>query len=86
MKQHAERAVGGRRWLLFAGIACIVVGAGLMDQAGRTQLAMWWNISGAFAFLGVVLTAVYLLLQEGPTFFATLTRRSGRSGKRTRHV
>lgn len=86
MKEHAERAVGNRRWLLFAGIACIVIGAGLMDQAGRTQLAMWWNISGGFAFLGVVLTAVYLLLQEGPTFFATVTRRSNRSGKHARRI
>jgi hypothetical protein len=51
--------------LLIAGIALIVVGAGLMDQAGRTQSALWWDLSGVFAFLGFLLSVVSLALTEG---------------------
>lgn len=56
----------GRRWLLFLGLALVVVGAALMDVAGRSHDPFWWDVSGGFAFFGLVLSVAYLLLSEGP--------------------
>ena len=53
------------RGLLIAGIILIVIGAGVMDQAGRTHQELWWNMAGAFAFAGFLLSAVSLLVAEG---------------------
>lgn len=56
-----ERLLPYRRRLLFIGICFVALGAGLMDVAGRTQLAFWWNVSGACALIGTLLTMSYLL-------------------------
>ena len=80
--QARGAATGRWRWLLILGIISIVLGAGLMDEAGRTQQALWWNISGAFAFLGFALAALYLILQEGPGFLAGLAKHAPRSRRR----
>lgn len=60
------------RHLLIAGIVLIVIGAGTMDQAGRSHADLWWNVSGAFAFAGFLLSAVSLFVAEGS---ALLPRR-----------
>ena len=65
MRPGADRGVG-RRWLLFLGLALVVVGAALMDVAGRSRSALWWDVSGAFAFAGLLVGVIYLLLSEGP--------------------
>lgn len=61
------------RGLLIAGIVLIVIGAGLMDDAGRSHDDLLWNISGGFAFAGFLLSAVSLFIAEGsallPPFF-----------------
>ena len=53
------------RGLLVVGIVLIVIGAGVMDQAGRSHEDLWWNISGAFAFAGFLLSVVSLFIAEG---------------------
>lgn len=53
--------------MLVAGVVFIVIGAGLMDQAGRTQAALWWNLSGGFAFVGFLLSVISIALAEGWT-------------------
>jgi hypothetical protein len=69
------------RPLLIGGIVLIVMGAGVMDQAGRSHEELWWNISGAFAFAGFLLSAISLFVAEGS---ALLPRRlrAGLGGKR----
>lgn len=53
------------RALLIAGIVLIVIGAGLMDDAGRSHDDLMWNISGAFAFAGFLVSAISLFIAEG---------------------
>jgi uncharacterized membrane protein YccC len=53
------------RALLIAGIVLIVIGAGVMDQAGRSHQDLWWNISGAFAFAGFLVSVLSLFVAEG---------------------
>lgn len=62
-------AVGRLRWLLWLGVALVAIGAALMDVAGRTRLAFWWDVSGGCAFLGFALTVAYLLQTEGLSSF-----------------
>ena len=59
----------GRRWLLWLGVVLVVVGAALMDVAGRTRLAIWWDVSGACALAGFLLAGYYLVVTEGWSVF-----------------
>lgn len=68
------------RALLIAGIVLIVIGAGAMDQAGRSHEDLWWNISGAFAFAGFLLSVISLFIAEGSTLLPCRLRAA--SGKR----
>jgi|GEM_PF-5417395 uncharacterized membrane protein YccC len=79
MDRTRQRARG----LLIAGIVLIVIGAGLMDQAGRSHEDLWWNISGAFAFAGFLLSVVSLFMAEGSALLPHRLRsaRSGAIGK-----
>lgn len=72
---------GGGRGLLIVGIVLIVIGAGLMDEAGRTHAALWWNISGAFAFAGFLLSVISLFIAEGNALLPRPLRRLGRMEK-----
>jgi hypothetical protein len=65
------------RALLIAGIVLIVIGAGVMDQAGRSHEEFWWNVSGFFAFAGFLLSVISLFLAEG----GALLPRALRKGK-----
>jgi hypothetical protein len=69
MEANKSSTAPGRR-LLIAGIVLIAIGAGLMDQAGRSHEDLWWNISGAFAFLGFLVTVLSLLVTEGRQFWS----------------
>ncbi len=62
------------RWLIVAAIILIVIGASLMDQAGRTQSDFWWTISGIFSGAGFILAVVYLVFLEGPSWWRGLNR------------
>ena len=68
------------RALLIAGIVLIVLGAGTMDQAGRSHQDLWWNISGAFAFVGFLLSVVSLFVAEGSALVPRRLRAA--NGKR----
>jgi uncharacterized membrane protein YccC len=65
------------RSLLIAGIVLIVIGAGVMDQAGRNHDEFLWDISGAFAFAGFLLSVISLFITEG----AALLPRALRKGR-----
>lgn len=65
-----KRSNGVSRRLLIAGIVLVAIGAALMDQAGRSHEEVWWNISGAFAFLGFLVTVLSLLIAEGRQFWS----------------
>ena len=72
MKTMRIKGVGTskqHRWVLWLGVLLVVLGAGLMDVAGRTQLAVWWNISGISALAGFVLAGLYLFMTEGWSAF-----------------
>lgn len=60
------------RWLSILAIVLIVIGASLMDQAGRTQSALWWTISGILTGAGLILAVVYLILLEAPDWWRGL--------------
>ena len=65
------------RRLLIAGVILVVIGAGLMDQAGRTQSAFWWDVSGGVAFAGLVLSALSVVLAEGGQLLGRRRRPGG---------
>jgi hypothetical protein len=79
MGPHATEG-GPPKLLLVVGITLVVAGAGFMDQAGRTQSALWWDVSGVCAFLGFVLALIYLIRLEGPGAFG-LRRGAGQRQK-----
>lgn len=72
------------RELLIAGIVLIAIGAGLMDQAGRSHDDLWWNISGAVAFAGFLVSVISLFIAEGSKLLPHRLRDHGTraSGKR----
>jgi hypothetical protein len=74
MKQQTDRIAPSRK-LLIAGIVLIVIGAGVMDDAGRTQDALLWNIAGAFAFVGFLVSAISLFIAEGGALLPRALRR-----------
>lgn len=74
MEQRTDRIAPSRK-LLIAGIVLIVIGAGLMDQAGRTQSALWWNVSGAFALAGFLVSVVSLFIAEGSALLPRALRK-----------
>ncbi|MCL4544077.1 MAG: hypothetical protein M1118_05685 [Chloroflexi bacterium] len=73
-----EEPQGSRppKWLSIIAVVLIVIGASLMDQAGRTQSTLWWTVSGIFAGVGLVLAVVYLVLLEGLSWFRIRPDRS----------
>ena len=72
-----DRAQKRARGLLIAGIVLVVIGAGLMDQAGRSHEDLWWNISGAFAFVGFLLSVISLFVAEGSALLPRSLRSQG---------
>lgn len=63
------------RALLIAGIVLIVIGAGVMDDAGRSHDDLLWNVAGAFAFAGFLVSAISLFVAEGSNLLPRSFRR-----------
>ncbi len=63
------------RALLIAGIVLIVIGAGVMDDAGRSHDDLLWNVAGAFAFAGFLVSAISLFIAEGSNLLPRSLRR-----------
>ena len=83
-----DRTKQRARGLLIAGIVLVVIGAGLMDQAGRSHEDLWWNISGAFAFVGFLLSVISLFVAEGSALLPRSLRShgGGRAGSPARRA
>ena len=69
MRADGTKAGKQHRWILWLGVLLVVIGASLMDVAGRTQLALWWDISGISALVGFLLAGLYLAMTEGWSAF-----------------